>query len=121
MTTDYLALARRYKVATVFADSDAYPSFADLSADFVYARLMKTEANLPAGYPPERIAFWAECARTWADGGEPVDLPRLETSAAAASSVKPRDVFMFFISGAKERAPAAAVATLAELGFAPAV
>ena len=31
----------------------------------------------------------------------------------------PRDVFMFFISGAKERAPAAAVALLAELGLTP--
>jgi uncharacterized protein YecE (DUF72 family) len=117
---EYLRLARRHGVATVFADSDDYPSFADLSADFVYARLMKSEAQVPTGYAPERIAFWADCARTWAAGGDPVNLPRLESSGAAASTLKPRDVFMFFISGAKERAPAAAVATLAELGRAPA-
>ena len=120
MTTDYLALARRHRVATVFADSDEYPSFADLSSDFVYARLMKTEPSLPNGYPPERIAFWAECCRAWAAGNEPAGLPKLETpDAVAGSASKPRDVFAYFISGAKERAPAAAVATLAELGWAP--
>jgi hypothetical protein len=44
-------------------------------------------------------------------------VPMLDTSHVAAAA--PRDVFMFFISGAKERAPAAAVATLAELGWSP--
>ena len=118
MTAEYVALARRHKVATVFADSDEYPSFADVSADFVYARLMKTESGVPTGYPPERIAFWADCGRTWAAGGDPAGLPRVEppVAATAATGARPRDVFMFFISGAKERAPAAAMATLAALG-----
>jgi len=115
MSAEYLALARRHKVATVFADSDDYPSFADPSADFIYARLMKTESGLPTGYGPERIDFWAACARQWAAGAEPGGIHRLEPAAAVAS-VTPRDVFMFFISGAKERAPAAAMATLAVLG-----
>ncbi len=119
MCAEYLALARRHGVATVFADSDDYPSFADLSADFVYARLMKTEAHLATGYAPERIAFWAECARTWAAGREPAASPRLAAANPIASASKHRDVFMFFISGAKERAPAAAMATLAELGWPP--
>src|SRR5260221_1654958 len=43
-TPDYLALARRYDAATVFTDSDDYPSFADLTAASVYARLMRTDA-----------------------------------------------------------------------------
>jgi uncharacterized protein YecE (DUF72 family) len=104
-------------VATVFADSEDYPSFADLSADFVYARLMKTATSEPTGYVPDRIAFWSRCARDWAEGGTPEGVPTIE--AANAAPAMPRDVFMFFISGAKERAPAAAVATLAELGWAP--
>jgi hypothetical protein len=29
MVPEYLALARKHQVATVFADSDEYPSFAD--------------------------------------------------------------------------------------------
>ena len=44
----YLALARRHGFATVFTDSPDYPSFADVTADFVYARLMRTAAASPA-------------------------------------------------------------------------
>jgi uncharacterized protein YecE (DUF72 family) len=116
MTADYLALARRHKVATVFADSDDYPSFADPSSDFVYARLMKTAPDVPTGYPPERIAFWADCARRWAGGGEPEGIGMLGERGSTGKAA-PRDVYLFFISGAKERAPAAAEATLAELGW----
>jgi uncharacterized protein YecE (DUF72 family) len=119
MTTDYLALARRHKVATVFADSADYPSFADPSADFVYARLMKTAPDVPTGYPAERIAFWADCARRWAEGGEPEGIGMVGERGSAAKA-SPRDVYLFFISGAKERAPAAAEATLVELGWMPA-
>ena len=56
MTAEFLALVRRYGVATVFADSDKYPSFADPSGDFFYARLMRTESRhddgLSAGADP---------------------------------------------------------------------
>jgi uncharacterized protein YecE (DUF72 family) len=110
----YLALARRHGVATVFADSDDYPSFADATSDFVYARLMKSESSFESGYAPAAITAWAEAARAWAGGTEPRGLSRVE--AAGPSPALARDVFMFFISGAKERAPAAAVATLAALG-----
>lgn len=111
---EYIALARRHGVATVLADSDDYPSFADVTGDFVYARLMRCEPARDTGYPAESIADWAERARTWSSGREAEDLPRVE---AATTTTAPRDVFMFFISGAKERAPAAAVATLAALGM----
>ena len=113
MAPEYLALARRYEVATVFADSDEYPSFADLTGDFVYARLMRTQPELGTGYPPPALAEWAAHAKGWAGGIEPAGLPRVEPMAAAK---QPRDVFMFFISGAKERAPAAAMALLERLG-----
>ncbi len=114
MCPEYLALARKHGVATVFADSDEYPSFADVTGDFIYARLMRTSSDEPTGYAPSGIERWADAARTWAAGGEPLDLPRVETSPAsnaqAAAPPKPRDVFIYFISGAKERAPAAAMA-----------
>ncbi|MDQ2733595.1 MAG: DUF72 domain-containing protein [Pseudomonadota bacterium] len=116
-TPEFIALARQHRVAAVFADSATYPSFAESTADFVYTRLMKTEALQPTGYAPERIGFWAECAKEWASGGEPAGLPRIDGAAGAAA--QPRDVFLFFISGAKERAPAAAVATLERLGLSP--
>lgn len=117
MSADYLELARRHGVATVFADSDDYPSFADTTADFVYARLMRSESSNASGYAADRITAWADAAREWSGGREPADLPRVEAAGAATGG--PRDVFMFFISGAKERAPAAAVATLAGLGLTP--
>ena len=113
---EYLALARAHKVATVFADSDDYPSFADLTADFVYARLMRTESQVATGYAAVALDRWAERGREWAAGAEPADLPRVEPVGPAG---KPRDVFLYVISGAKERAPAAAVALLQRLGSPP--
>jgi len=108
----YLALARKYRCATVFTDSDDYPSFADLTGDFVYARLMRTEAKVKTGYEPKALNRWADAAKTWAAGAEPVDVPRLAPAGKPAGS---RDVFMFFISGAKERAPAAALGLIERL------
>ncbi len=112
----FLALARAHGMATVFTDSDQYPSFADVTADFVYARLMRSNAGVPTGYPPQALQAWAERARTWAVGGEPADLPRLV--AEAATPAPRRDVFLFFISAAKERNPAAAMALIDRLGAA---
>jgi uncharacterized protein YecE (DUF72 family) len=109
---EYVELARRHRVATVFADTDEYPSFADPGADFVYARLMRCEAGCPTGYTAEALAAWAERALVWSEGGEPEGLPRVGAPTTAGA---PRDVFVFFISGAKERAPAAAVALLSVL------
>jgi uncharacterized protein YecE (DUF72 family) len=111
-SAEYVELARRHGVATVFADSDEYPSFADSSADFVYARLMGCKASCATGYPPEAITAWTERARTWSSGGEPADVARLMPPLPTGA---PRDVFLFFISGAKERAPAAAVALRAQI------
>jgi len=113
LCAEYLALARKHKVATVFTDSADYPSFADLTGDFAYARLMKSDAELKTGYAPKALEEWAGRAQAWAEGGEPQDLPRV---AAAAAKGKPRDVFVYFINGAKERAPAAAMALIARLG-----
>jgi uncharacterized protein YecE (DUF72 family) len=104
---EYLALARRYRAATVFTDSDDYPSFADLTADFVYTRMMRTDSSLELGVTPEALDQLAACGRAWRDGGEPADVPRVEPPTGPAA---PRDVFMFFISGAKEKAPLAAMA-----------
>jgi uncharacterized protein YecE (DUF72 family) len=112
MVPGYLALARRYGAATVFTDSDDYPSFSDVTGAFVYARMMRTEGSLPQGCTPEVFDRLAPCARAWRDGLEPDGLPRVEPAAPPSG---PRDVFMFFISGAKEKAPAAAMALIERL------
>jgi uncharacterized protein YecE (DUF72 family) len=98
----------------VFTDSPDYPSFANLTADFVYLRLMNAKSDIPTGYPPQVLASFAECARAWADGGEPSGLPLVAGDTGAPANA-PRDVFMFMINGAKERAPAAAMGVLASL------
>lgn len=113
---DFVALARQHGMATVYTDSTEHPSFADVAADFVYARLMRTETTRQAGYPPAALDAWAARARTWAAGGEPDDLPRASPQPAPAATR--RDVFVFFISAAKERNPAAAMALIERLGAA---
>jgi uncharacterized protein YecE (DUF72 family) len=111
-TPGYLQLARAHKVATVFTDSDDYPSFADLTGDFFYARLMRSQASVTTGYEPKVLDALAACAHCWAGGDEPSGLPRVEPAPAAG---QPRDVFLYFINGAKERAPAGAMALIERL------
>jgi len=109
---EYVELARAHRVATVFTDSPEYPSIADVTGgDFVYARLRCAETSEPTGYSPKALDAWARRAKIWADGGDPDDLPRLTAPEASG----PRDVFVYFINGAKERAPAAAMALLDRL------
>lgn len=112
----YLKLARKYKAATVFTDSPKFPSMADLTADFVYARLMDSSAKLATGYGPKALTQWTERVRAWSDGKAPDDLPRV---ADTDGRLKAKEVYVFFINGAKERAPAAAQALLGKLGWQP--
>ena len=114
----YVALARRYGCASVFTDSEKFPSFADLSSDFVYARLMRSSTRYRAGYAPAALDRWAQAARQWSVGEEPAELPRVQPPGGGPA--RPRAVFVFFINGAKERAPAAAQALLERLGATPA-
>jgi uncharacterized protein YecE (DUF72 family) len=111
-TPAFIDLARRFDVAIVFADSDKYPVIADVTGPFVYARLQRTVETEPTGYAPADLDAWAKRLRAWAGGKEPSDLPRVGEAAPAA---KQRPVFAYMISGAKVRAPAAAMALLERL------
>ncbi|HKP66263.1 MAG TPA: DUF72 domain-containing protein [Casimicrobiaceae bacterium] len=108
----YIELARSRNVATVFTDSPEYPSFADVTGDFVYARLRCCESAIPTGYSPAALDTWLRRARQWMRGDEPDDLPCVAGAGPASGE---RDVFVYFINGAKERAPAAAMALLDRL------
>jgi uncharacterized protein YecE (DUF72 family) len=112
ITPGYLSLARRHGMATVFTDSSEYPSFADLTADFVYARLMRSHADIDTGYAATELDAWCTRARAWSEGGDPGDLPHVESGSHPTTR---RDVFLYFISSAKERNPAAAMALLRRL------
>lgn len=110
----YVALARARGMAIVHTDAPDLPQIADLSADFVYARLMRSRAWIETGYPDDALDAWAALARRWARGEDPAELPHVSPVPAP---VRPRDVFLYFISAAKERNPAAAMALLRKLGI----
>ncbi len=98
LSPEYLALARRYGCATVHTDSEKFPAIADAQTDLAYIRLMRSEAQRPTGYPTQTLAQWAQGARAWTGRGPA------------------RDCFIFVINGAKERAPAAALELIRQLG-----
>ncbi|HJR13494.1 MAG TPA: DUF72 domain-containing protein [Rhodanobacteraceae bacterium] len=106
---EFLELARARRAACVFTDSPEYPNFADLTGDFVYARLMRSRESERDGYPADELGAWAARARSWREGGEPKDLPRV-SAENKTQRVQQRDVFINFISAAKARNPAAAMA-----------
>ncbi|WGS54833.1 DUF72 domain-containing protein [Paraburkholderia sp. D15] len=106
---DFIALARKYKVAVVLAGDSEYPQLADLTAPFVYARIMGTTDKHAKGYPAKALDAWAGRARQLAAGSTPDDL---DTSAQAPAKAAVRDVYLYVISGFKERNPAAAMALI---------
>ncbi|RAN81227.1 hypothetical protein B5P43_05430 [Bacillus sp. SRB_336] len=103
----YVRLAQAHRIPTVFTDSPDYPSLADLTGDFAYARLMRSADNIATGYAAAALDRWAAHARSWAAGEDIGELPH---AAGVQPAGKPRDVFVFFISSAKHRNPAAAMA-----------
>lgn len=106
------ALARKYHVAVAHTDADGVRAHADVTGGLVYVRLKRGHADIPTGYAPDALDEWAQRARAWSCGDLPADLPALAPRTARHS---PRDVYLYVINGAKERAPAAAQALLARL------
>lgn len=117
LVPEFVDLLRAHGVAVVYADSDEHPAIADVTAGFVYARLQRTREENETGYPSDEIARWAERARLWEAGETPEDLPRVGKKAAPKAK---RPVFVYMISGAKVRAPAAAMALIEALKEEPA-
>jgi uncharacterized protein YecE (DUF72 family) len=91
-TASIIELLRRHNVALVVDDS--HPDF-EITADFVYAHLRRCADDEPDGYPPDGLDTWAQ---------------RLRQHTCHS--------FVYFISGAKIRAPAAAQALLQRLTLA---
>jgi uncharacterized protein YecE (DUF72 family) len=87
-------LARKHNAAIVFADDDEFPAIDEATADFAYARLMRTQESIETGYDAPALDRWSKIAAEWAKRG---------------------DTFVYFISGAKIRAPAAAQAMIARV------
>lgn len=107
---DFVALAKKYKAAICYAHHHDYPEFADITSDFVYARLQKGEDSNPTAYTPGDLDGWAKRAKLWAEGGQPDDLPYADPSSKPEK--KPRDVFVYIIHEGKLRAPQGAMALM---------
>ena len=109
---EFVEMARKAGVALVFADSSKYPTLADVTGDFVYARLEDAKAEVETGYTASELDRWAKAAKSWAAGHSPEGLAYVAPLPPASGA---RDVFVFMINGAKERAPAAAMGLIARL------
>ena len=88
-------LARKYKAAIVYAHDKDFPEIDEPTADFTYARLMASREDLAQGVTDKELDGFAKQAKAWAKRG---------------------DVFLYFISGAKVRNPAAAQVLIKKLG-----
>lgn len=104
---EFVTMCRDAGVAIVYAHSPEYPAIADVTGDFVYARLESGEDDNPLCYPEAELDRWAEVATCWASGGRPAGLPYVEERDPPAT---PRETFIFLIHGGKVRAPAGAMA-----------
>jgi uncharacterized protein YecE (DUF72 family) len=93
----FFELCRARNIAVVFEDSDEYPCIEADTADFAYARLQRMREDIQSGYDDAALDAFAERARKWQKDG--------------------RDAYIFMINGAKERAPAAALAVRERLGI----
>ena len=97
-TPAFYELAAKYGAAIVYAEDDEAPDWPRIdqpTADFTYARLMSSREEEPTGLTGDELDAIAGRVRGWAARGE---------------------VFAYFISGAKVRNPAAAMALIARLG-----
>ncbi len=110
---DFIALAREHAVAVAIAGDSEYPQIADATAPFVYARIMGTTASEKSGYSAKMLDLWAARARAWAAGTAPPE--GLDYIAPHGKNSQPRDVYLYVISGFKERNPAAAMALIDRL------
>ena len=96
---EFYDLLTKHGATVVYAEDDEFPKLRHEGSSFAVARLMQSKSDEAAGYPGAEIGRFAKLVTGWS---------------------KNQDVFAFFISGAKERNPAAAMALQDKLGIAPA-
>ncbi len=109
----FVKLIRAHEIAVVYAEHATYPGIADVTSDFVYARLQKGQDDVPTAYPPKALDAWGKRVQAWAQGGAPDDLELVDESHKLTKT--PRDVYAYFIHEGKVRAPAAAMALIERL------
>lgn len=110
----FLDILRGQHLALTFIDDEGALGIADRTADFFYARLKLGRDEEPLCYGASEHEAWAERVSAWSAGKNASDLPLLQPDAT--NTPGPTDTYVFFISGGKVRAPAAAQAFQQALG-----
>jgi uncharacterized protein YecE (DUF72 family) len=110
---DFIALVREYGVAVIISADADYPQIADITAPFVYVRAMGTVEKEKLGYSAKALDAWVERARLWAAGDAPKGF---EAPVGKLAKKEARDVYLYVISGFKEKNPAAAMSMIERLG-----
>ncbi|WP_206957961.1 DUF72 domain-containing protein [Trinickia acidisoli] len=110
---EFVALAREHGVAIVMAGDSKHPQIADVTAPFIYARIMGTIESESLGYSDDALDAWATRANRWAAGAQPDDL---QAVAQTKQKSTPREVYLYVISGYKASNPAAAMALIERIG-----
>lgn len=103
---EFIELLRKHGVAVVTAADSDYPQIGDVTAPFVYARIMGTDEKEKLGYAKKALDGWAARAKDWAAGRVPKGID----AVAPGKPMPVRDVFLYVIAGAKIRNPLAAMA-----------
>jgi len=89
----FIDLLRRFKIPVVFSEHATYPAIADITGDFVYARLQKGRDDLATGYPPSALDAWAgglRPGRPWRARDLPRAPQRHPSGARDVSPIHPR-------------------------------
>jgi uncharacterized protein YecE (DUF72 family) len=108
---EFIDLLAAHAVALVCADLAGWPRLMDVTSDFVYCRLHGSEGPYPNGYDNAALDAWARRIKAWASGDEPLDAQRVGGKA----KYRKRDVFVFFDTDKKIRAPANALELMRRL------
>ncbi len=95
MAPEFARMVTEAGHAVVYAHASDFPEITAPSARLFYARLQESVDEVASGYDDAALDGWADRAREWAADG--------------------RDAYVFFISGAKHRNPAAAMALIERL------
>ena len=92
---EFTDMLQEHGCALVYSDAEDWPMPDVETADFACARLQDSRETYKAGYAPSALDEWADTLKDWA---------------------KSREVYAFFISGAKARDPLAALELIKRTG-----
>ncbi len=111
---EFVEMMRGAGAAIVWSDNPDRVAIADRTAGFAYLRCQKMQSDCTTGYTADQLDRLRRICQSWAAGHAPPDLDY--AGDPADSRGKGGDVFAFLINGAKERAPAAAMALARAIG-----